>query len=62
MEKAKELFELATLFFKTLMKLFEALGVGTDEDGKAPYYEYLDIVHDGAKDILDSDELADLTK
>lgn len=60
LNKAKELFKLATIFFKTLLKLFEALEVGTDEDGKATYYEYLNIVHDGAETVLNSDELADL--
>ena len=62
LNKAKELFKLATVFFKTLIKLFEALEVGTDENGKASYYDYLNIVHDGAEEVLNSDELADLTK
>ena len=62
LNKAKELFKLATVFFKTLIKLFEALEVGTDENGKASYYDYLNIVHEGAEEVLNSDELADLTK
>ena len=62
LNKAKELFKLATVFFKTLIKLFEALEVGTDENGKASYYDYLNIVHDGAEEVLNTDELADLTK
>ena len=62
LNKVKEAFKLATVFFKTLLKLFEALEVGTDDEGKATYYEYLNIVHDGAEEVLNSDELADLTK
>lgn len=59
-QKLKDIFQLATVFFKTLIKLFEALEVGTDENGKAPYYEYLNIVHDGAEKVLDSKEFAEL--
>lgn len=62
MDKIKSLFELATIFFKTLVKLFEALEVGTDEEGKATYYEYLNVVHDGAKEILDSKDLEKLAE
>lgn len=59
-QKLKDIFELATVFFKTLVKLFAALEVGTDEKGNATYYKYLDIVHDGAEKVLDSKEFAEI--
>ena len=62
MDKVKSLFELATIFFKTLVKLFTALDIGTDENGKPEYYEYLNVVHDGAQEILDSGELEKLAE
>ncbi len=64
MEKVKQLFELATIFFKTLVKLFNAMGVAGAEgaDDNQDYYEYLNIVHDGAETVLDSGILEDLAK
>lgn len=63
MEKVKIAFDLATIFFKTLVKLFNALGLagGSDEENGS-YYEYLNVVHDGAQEILDSGKLEELAK
>lgn len=54
MEKLRQVFDLATIFFKTLVKLFNAMGIaGGSEEENGSYYEYLNVVHDGAEDVLD---------
>ena len=56
MKDIKNAFALLEIFFKTLVRLFNALGLAADEEARGgnTYYEYIDAVHDGAKDVLDS--------
>ena len=56
MEKIKDAFELLTILAKTLVKLFNALGLSTNEEAKGgnDYYVYLDEVHDGVETVLNS--------
>ncbi len=65
MEKLRQAFDLATILVKTLVRLFNALGLAggvKDDLDSASYYEYLNAVHDGAADVLDYVEKEGIVK
>ena len=56
MKDLNNAFQLLEIFFRTLVRLFNALGLAANEEARGgnDYYEYIDAVHDGAKEVLES--------